>query len=77
MNNQIQQITALLNQGANPQQLAMQLVQSNPVYRRAMQMVNGKTPDQIYDMAQQMAQKQGINLQDFAQQMGITLPNRL
>ena len=74
MNNQIQQLSALLNQGFNPQQIAMQLAQQNPSYRRAMQMINGKTPDQIYDMAQRMAQQQGINLQQIAQQMGITLP---
>lgn len=74
MNNQIQQISAMLNQGINPQQIAMQLAQRNPSYRRAMQMINGKTPDQIYDMAQQMAQQQGVDLQQFAQQLGVNLP---
>lgn len=74
MNNQIQQIGAMLNQGINPQHIAMQLAQRNPAYKRAMHMINGKTPDQIYDMAQQMAQQQGVNLRQFAQQMGITLP---
>ena len=74
MNNYIQQINAMLNQGINPQQIAMQLAQRNPSYRRAMQMINGKTPDQIYDMAQQMAQQQGVNLQHFAQQLGVNLP---
>lgn len=74
MNNQMRQISAMLNQGISPQQIAMQLAQRNPSYRRAMQMINGKTPDQIYDMAQQMAQQQGINLQQLAQQMGIVLP---
>ena len=75
MNNQIQQINAMLNQGINPHQIAMQLAQNNPAYRRAMQMINGKTPDQIFDMAQQMAQRQGVNLQQFAQQLGIKLPS--
>lgn len=74
MNNPVQQITAMLNQGINPNQIAMQLVQSNPAYGRAMQMINGKTPDQIYEMAQQMAQNQGVNLQQFAQQLGVKLP---
>ena len=74
MNNQIQQIGAMLNQGINPQHIAMQLAQRNPSYRRAMQMINGKTPDQIYDMAQQIAQQQGVNLQQFARQVGVNLP---
>lgn len=74
MNNPVQQITAMLNQGINPQQIAMQLAQSNPAFGRAMQMVNGKTPDQIYDMAQQMAQQRGVNLAQVAQQLGVKLP---
>lgn len=74
MNNPVQQITAMLNQGINPQQIAMQLAQNNPAFGRAMQMVNGKTPDQIYDMAQQMAQQRGVNLAQVAQQLGVKLP---
>lgn len=74
MNNTVQQITAMLNQGINPQQIAMQLAQNNPAFARAMQMVNGKTPDQIYDVAQQMAQQRGVNLAQFAQQLGVKLP---
>ena len=74
MNNQIQQINAMLNQGINPQQIAMRLAQCDPAFGRAMQMINGKTPDQIYGMAQQMAQQRRVNLQQFAQQLGVTLP---
>ena len=74
MNNQIQQINAMLNQGINPQQIAMRLAQGDPAFGRAMQMINGKTPDQIYGMAQQMAQQRRVNLQQFAQQLGVTLP---
>lgn len=74
MNNPVQHITQMLNQGINPQQIAMQLAQSNPAYGRAMQMINGKTPDQIYSMAQQMAQRQGVNLSQIAQQLGVRLP---
>lgn len=74
MNNQIQQINAMLNQGINPQQIAMRLAQSNPAFGRAMQMINGKTPDQIYGMAQQMAQQRGVDLVQIAQQLGIRLP---
>jgi hypothetical protein len=74
MNNYIQQINAMLNQGINPQQIAMRLAQGNPAFGRAMQMINGKTPDQIYGMAQQMAQQRGVNLVQVAQQLGVRLP---
>ena len=70
--NPLQAIQAL-QQGANPNQLMMQLAQHNPAVRQAMQMVNGKTPDQIRDMAQQIARQRGINLTQLTRQLGIKL----
>lgn len=67
------QAIQMLQRGANPNQLMMQLAQNNPAVRQAMQMVNGKTPDQIRDMAQQMAKQRGIDLDQLTQQLGIRL----
>ena len=72
MNNPMQILQAVQN-GANPNQLIMQLSQQNPAFRQAMQAVNGKTPDQIRDMAYQMARQRGVDLAQLAQQMGIPL----
>ena len=68
------QVIQMLQCGANPNQLMMQLAQNNPAVRQAMQMVNGKTPDQIRDMAQQIAKQRGIDLNQLTQQLGIRLP---
>ena len=68
------QVIQMLQRGANPNQLMMQLAQSNPAVRQAMQMINGKTPDQIRDMAQQMAKQRGIDLNQLTQQLGVRLP---
>lgn len=70
--NPLQAIQAL-QKGANPNQLMMQLAQNNPAVRQAMQMVNGKTPDQIRDMAQQMARQRGVDLNQLMQTLGIRL----
>ena len=70
--NPLQAIQAL-QKGANPNQLMMQLAQNNPAVRQAMQMVNGKTPDQIRDMAQQMARQRGVDLNQLMQALGIRL----
>lgn len=67
------QVIQALQQGANPNQLMMQLVQQNPAVRQAMQMVNGKTPDQIRDMAQQIARQRGIDLNQLTRQLGVKL----
>lgn len=68
------QAIQMLRNGANPNQLMMQLAQNNPAVQQAMRAVNGKTPDQIRDMARQMAQQRGIDLDQLARQMGIPLP---
>ena len=61
-------------QRGNPQQIAMQLAQQNPAFRQAMQMMNGKTPEQIRDMAFNMAKQRGVDLNQMAKQWGINLP---
>lgn len=68
------QILQMVQNGANPQQLIMQAAQQNPAIRQAMQMVNGRTPEQIRDMAVNMARQQGIDLNVLARNMGIRLP---
>lgn len=67
------QLMQAVQRGANPSQLIMQLAQNNPAVRQAMQAVNGKTPDQIRDMAQQLASQRGIDLTQLTRQLGIKL----
>lgn len=68
------QILQAVRNGANPNQIAMQLARSNPAVQQAMQMMSGKTPDQVRDMAYQMARQRGVDLNQIAQQWGIRLP---
>ena len=68
------QILQAVRNGANPNQIAMQLAQSNPAVQQAMQIMTGKTPDQVRDMAYQMARQRGVDLNQLAQQWGIRLP---
>ena len=68
------QLIQMVQRGGNPQQLVMQAAQNNPILRQAMQAVNGRTPEQVRDMAYQMARQQGIDLNQLARQLGIKLP---
>lgn len=68
------QILQMVQRGGNPQQIIMQAAQQNPAIRQAMQMINGKSPQQIRDLAYQIAAQRGVNLEQFAQQLGIRLP---
>ena len=63
-----------MQQNADPRQMIMQMEKQNPAIQRSMQRINGRTPEQIYDMAQQMASQYGQNLQQLAQQLNVRLP---
>ena len=68
------QMVQNLQRSANPQQIALQMAQRNPAIQRAMQMINGRSPEQILGLAQQMAQQYGQNLNQLAQQLSVRLP---
>ncbi len=68
------QIIQAVQRGANPNQLTAQLMQSNPVFRQAAQMMSGKSPQQIRDMAMQEAQRRGIDLNQIFRQWGVAPP---
>lgn len=68
------QIMQALRNGVNPNMIAMQLAQTDPAVRQAMQIMSGKTPGQVRDIAYQMARQQGVDLNQIAQQFGVRLP---
>lgn len=74
MMNPMQQIMQAMQSGMNPNQIAMRLAQSNPAVQQAMQMMSGKTPDQVRDMAYQMARQRGVDIDQVARRLGVKLP---
>lgn len=71
----IGQIMQMAQRGVDPNRLAQQLMQQNPAVQQAAQMIQGKTPAQIKQMAYVRAQQMGVDLNQMAQQMGIKLPD--
>ena len=68
------QLIQAIQRGGNPNQLIMQAAQQNPALQQAMQAVNGRTPEQVRDMAYQLARQRGVDLNQLAKQLGIRLP---
>ena len=68
------QLIQMLQNGGNPNQLIAMAAQRNPALRQAMQMVNGRTPEQVRDMAYDLAKQRGVDLNQLAQRLGIRLP---
>lgn len=75
MNNQSNpmQWVQQLQQSANPHQMVLQMAQQNPSIQRALQIINGRTPQQVLGMAQQMASQSKQNLEQVARQLNVRL----
>lgn len=60
--------------GKNPMGLFQQMAGSNPQMAQAMNLIKGKSPEQLRIVAENMAKERGIDLEQMAQSMGLTLP---
>ena len=73
--NPIQTAIQMMHMGQNPMAFLQQIAFNNPQMAQAIQMINGKTPQQLQMIARNMAQERGIDLEDFARGLGITIPS--
>lgn len=64
----------MMQGGGNPMQLAQMFASQNPQAAPAMQMIQGKSPDQLKEVFYNLCKSKGINPQDIARQCGVTLP---
>lgn len=75
MNNPMLQIQQLMRAGKNPNAVLQIMAQSNPQVRQVMQMMNGKSPAQLEQMARNMAKERGTTIEDVARSLGIAIPS--
>ena len=74
MNSPISQIAKLLQTGNSPNAVFQMLVQNNPKAQQAMQMLNGKTPQQVEQLVRNMCAERGTTVENLARSLGITIP---
>lgn len=60
--------------GGNPMQMLQQMAGQNPQAAQAMRLIQGKNPQQLRQIAENMAKERGVDLNQIARQMGVTLP---
>lgn len=75
MNNPMMQMISMLRGGMNPQTMLANMAQNNPQVRQVMQMMQGKSPAELQQMAKNMAAQRGTTVEDIARQLGITIPS--
>lgn len=61
------QLLGMLRNSGNPKAMLSQMAQQNPTLGRALQMTQGKSPEDITNIARNLCQQKGI---DFDQSFG-------
>lgn len=76
MNNNPMQLFSMLSQCNNPMGMMSQMMGNNPFFQQAMRMSNGKNPEEMKEIINNVAQQKGITqeqLKNFANMFGVTL----
>ncbi len=71
MNNPVMGLINLARSGGNPMALMQQMVGQNPRMQQAYSMVQGKTPEQLKQMAENMAKERGMTVEQVAKNIGL------
>ena len=74
MNNLFNSLLRNMQGGMNPNALLSQMARSDPRAAQALQMLQGKSPDQLRTMAENMARERGTSVEQIARSLGIKLP---
>ena len=67
----IMQLVSMMKQGNNPMQILQQMAAQNPQAAQAMQIIQGKSPEQLKQIAANMAKERGTNLDEVMRNLGL------
>lgn len=71
MNNPMMQLISMTRQGGNPMQMIQQMAANNPQAAQAVRIMQGKSPEQLRQIATNMARERGMTVEQVMQQLGI------
>ena len=74
-NNPFMVLMQFARSGGNPMQMLSQMAGRDPRAAQAMKLIQGKSPQQLRQVAENMAKERGMTLDEIARQMGVNLPN--
>ena len=68
------QMYNMLSQAKNPMGLLQQMSSNNPQLKRVLEVINGKSPQELRLYVENTAKTQGVDLSQLAQKLGLQLP---
>ena len=71
MNDPVMMLVQAMQRGGNPMALMQQMAGSNPQVAQAMQLIQGRSPQQLQMMTQNMAKERGIDINQMLRDLGI------
>lgn len=71
MNNPMMAMLQMAMSGMSPMQYLQQMAGSNPQISQAINLIQGKTPEQLHQIADNMAKQRGTTVEEIARQYGI------
>ena len=71
MSNPIFQLASLARSGGNAMQMLQRMAAQNPQAAQAINMIRGKTPHQLQQIATNMARERGTTPQEIARSLGL------
>lgn len=71
MSNPIFQLANIARNGGNAMQMLQRMAAQNPQAAQAINMIHGKTPQQLQQIATNMARERGTTPQEIARSLGL------
>lgn len=70
MNNNLMGLVQMMRNGGNPMVMIQQMAGRDPRMAQAMNIIGGKSPEQLRTIAENMAKERGTSVEQVAKQLG-------
>lgn len=64
-----------MRRGGSPQTLLQQMAQQDPTVQQVQKILGGKSPQQQKEIVTNMYRERGVNIEDVARSLGISIPS--
>ncbi len=71
----IASLISRIQNAQNPMQMIFNIFQQNPNFKKVMDMVNGKSPQEIEELVRNTAKTQGLDINDVFKKLGLNMPS--
>ena len=77
MNNPMMSMLQMAMGGMSPMQYLQRMASGNPMIAQAASLIQGKTPEQLHQIADNMAKQRGTTVEEIARQYGLPINQNL